>query len=267
VESLVSVVASVLPAVGTLTVVPAATPLPAPRTLVVDITDADNSITAGTLTVSGTVAGASVSRTFDLTRGGRQHGTDFWTSIASATIAGLTGGTGADRISIGTSEGYLEYHTLPAAAESFELLDRPLAHLLTVHESSQHVWDSSTLLVEGTDYATSKSNGRVTRLSSGDLYVWDYGWRTIRVAYSAGYSSAAVPEDLKLACLELAALIWKQQDLKTYGVSGMANELGNWTRYKPVEIAADLASKLEQYRRTGFGVPTGDRPTLDGEDC
>lgn len=262
VEGLASVVASVLPANGALTVVP----LAGPRTLIVDITDPDRSL-GGTLTITGTVAGASVSRTFDLARGGRQHCPDFFTGTPTIALSGVSGATSSDRISVGTSEGYCEFHSPPETAPVVRLMNWPVVQVLSVHESSDRTWDSDSILTVDDDFAVSREAGTLTRLSGGAPSLWAPGWRTVRTIHSDGYRSTAVPEDLRYACTRLCALMWREQDSKTYGVQGSSNETGNWTRYLQADIDREIARLLQPFRRQDRGASTGERPTLDPEDC
>jgi len=78
-----------------------------PRTLQVDITDGDSSVSAGTLDIVGVGAGGeALSESVDLTGGTAVKDTTYaYATVTSATIAGLVGATGADLIGVGVGDG------------------------------------------------------------------------------------------------------------------------------------------------------------------
>jgi hypothetical protein len=98
---LVSVVADVLIAAGELTVLPAG--LDYPRKLQVRITDANSSISAGTVTLLGrAIDGTAVTQVIQLTGGTRTVVTDaVYASLTTATVAALAGNGVGDNVGIG----------------------------------------------------------------------------------------------------------------------------------------------------------------------
>lgn len=263
VESLSSIVAQV--AITNVGLTIAAQPTAA-RTLVVDIVDPLRSLTAGTLTIAGTAGGASVMRTVTFSGPGRHHVPDFFTNVGSCIVSGAVGFSASTKIQVGTSLGYVEYHS--PKDESLRLIEYPIFALASCYDDtgSPRTYSSTYLLTSGTDFDLSSPSGIVTRLYSGEVYPWSGYRRGAKVTYSAGWTRATVPEETKRAVLKLAGLQWGEQSGRTLGVQSMSNEAGNWTRYAPAEVRGDIAGMLEAYRRIPWNAPTGER-IFDEEDC
>jgi hypothetical protein len=219
----------------------AAQPNSAGRTLIITVTDADASVTAGTVTVTGTVAGvAGTTEAFNLAGGLIQHGVKFFTAISQIVVA-VTGEGAGDTIKVGSSLGYVEYYTIPCGLNSdrsiLRTIERPLQQVLAVYEDPYRVYGSDTLLVAGTDYVVSKDAGRIERLSSGVGYAWQIGRRAIKAVNSAGYfGTTNVPADLKGHALHLAAQFYLEADKGQIEVASGSNALGSWTRMGPAGL-------------------------------
>jgi len=73
-----------------------------PRNIVINFTDGDTSITAGTVTVTGVdVNGNAATETFDVTDGLDQVGSVAWATITSIALTGFAGNGAADTLDIG----------------------------------------------------------------------------------------------------------------------------------------------------------------------
>lgn len=256
----------------------AAQPNSAGRTLIVTITDTDGSVTAGTVTVTGTVNGvAGTTEVFDIANGLVQHGVKFFTAISSIVNA-ATGEAASDTIKIGSSLGYVEYHTLePAGAvipqtgtglyvgpsvldgERLYALERPFQQVLEVNEDTSRAYAASTKLVVDTDHLVSRHSGLLTRLSGGLPSSWARGYRAEKLVYSAGYfGTANVPPDIKDVALRLAATIYKESDRQQFGQVGGADAAGNYTRFGPAVLDRSMREQLARHRRAELYV-TGAR--------
>jgi hypothetical protein len=259
-----NIVASVAITNATLTI--AGQPNAAGRTHIVTVTDADKSITAGLVTITGTVGGvAGTTEVFDLTNGLTQYGVKFFTAITSIVVSGLVGNTGADFIKVGSSLGYVEYHfrddtyghgysgygygygSYPCRGDLWTR-ERPIINILEVNEDPNRVYGSTTKLVEGTDFIVSRNDGRLLRWTGTGPTAWPYGQRIVRNTYSAGYFTAAnVPMDIKEVCLSLADRIYKERGRE--GEMSHSDSLGTVTRFSPAFLTAPMREQLMPYRR------------------
>lgn len=250
-------------AFGTGAIAVAAQPASGGRTLIV----AFSAATSGTLTIVGTVAGVSKTVVFDAANGLSQHGTDFFTAIAS-----VTGAAGTGTVTVTSSAGYLDYHTanrraadghFSGADTMLSLYEWPGQQLLEVNEDPARVYGTSTKLVQGTDYILSRPNDGdvLIRQATSSPFSWSWlpGWRAVRVTYSAGYTVATVPEEIKDACRRLAYLMWQEKDRGQIEVASGSNALGSWARMGPASLTRTMRQALTPYRRNRFGSDTAER--------
>jgi hypothetical protein len=86
------------------------------------------------------------------------------------------------------------------------------------------------------DYVVNRQTGQISFFSLPE------GKQNIRVIYQGGYSS--VPEDLKLACLELVARTFNKR--KSFGVSN--ESVGGASVTWEKELDVDLRKTLNRYR-------------------
>lgn len=88
------------------------------------------------------------------------------------------------------------------------------------------------------------ANDYVVNTSTGEIsfYSLPVGKRNIRVVYQGGYS--AIPEDLKLACIEMVARTFNKR--KSFGVANesVGGASVSWER----ELDVDLRKTLNRYR-------------------
>jgi len=76
------------------------------------------------------------------------------------------------------------------------------------------------------------------------------GHRIIRVEYTAGYPFEQIPEDLKLATVELVAWELRRVKSKQIGVSGLVPTSGRMERtVLEMQMPANVREMLEPYRR------------------
>lgn len=224
------------------------------RTLIVTWTTA----TAGTLTVVGTVAGATKTVVFDVANGLVQHGVDFFTAIASLTIAAATG---AGTVTVTTSLGYVEYHTIWGLARELRAMERPFQQVLEVNEDVSRSYLSTTRLVETTDYLVSKERARLLRVASNLSWGWRTGWRVVKGVWSAGYFGVAnVPADIKGEALRVAALLFQEAQQRRIGISGASDATGNFTRFGPGRVPKETLDALWSGGHVNVEMsPTGER--------
>lgn len=152
-----------------------------------------------------------------------------------------------------------EYHTMQAQGSPVETpdlrtLEWPLITVTSVHEdtSTPRTYGAGALLVAGTGYEVVKPRGLIRRLDGGAgmRRTWATGHRAVKVVYTAGYAdTASVPARIKSVALRYAALVWDETKRQAFGVSGASDTLGNYTRFAPAQLTADMKSALQAERR------------------
>lgn len=228
----------------------------AARTLVVNWSGTPK---AGTLTVTGTVAGvAGVTEVFDVVNGLAQYGVKFFTAISALAIANATSVDSASAtLTIGTSLGYIEYHN--ACGPRFRPYEYPIRSAGEANEDVALTHGTSTALVQGTDYAVHERK-YFTRLYSGLPLGWLPGWRVVKVRYSAGYFTVAnVPADIKAVCKELAAWHFRYSENKEQGAQSINDGTGTRTFFGPPMLTEGMKGRLAKHIREDCFDRTGER--------
>lgn len=231
------------------------------RTFVVTVTDANRTITAGKVTITGTVAGvAGVTEVFDLVNGLVQQGVKFFTAVSTIQVSGMAGQEAADKVKIGTSLGYVEYHTVWPGDCYLFALERPIQQVAEVNEDVMRAYGVSTKLVEGTDFEVSVQLGRLTRVSARLPWLWWGDYRAVKLVYSAGYQNRSlVSADVKDVAMRLAALLYQEAMKEQLGRSGMSDPSGNWTRFGPSTLTNEMKAELSPHIRAEIFHRTGER--------
>lgn len=237
-------------------------PNAAGRTLVVNF---PSTATAGTVAVTGTVAGvAGTTETFDVADGLVQHGLKFFSAISGVVIAGAVGG---GTLRIGTSLGYVDYHRRRRDCPQ-ELASREWPRVQTneLNEDAARAFGTTTKLVEGTGFLlTRRTDGDfLVRLSSSLPIAFLDGWRSVKDVYSGGYRAAQVPEDIKGVCRRLAILLHDEVEHGRIEVATGSGPLGSWSRFGPATMTRTMRAQLARFRRNRFGTDTAE-PDYDLE--
>lgn len=233
------------------------------RTIIVSITDTDRSVRSGTVTVTGTVDGvAGTTEVFDLSaQQARYHGRKFFTAISGIVVASASAPVAqtSDLIAVGTSLGMVEYHD-PRGCARIQLREWPVYAFAEINEDPNRVYAAATALDADDDYQYSAS-GEVTRVDTSGLpFAFWSGYRAIKVRYSAGYGSiSTVPPDLKDVCLRLAGTKYKEWERGALGITGMSDQLGNYTRIGAAALTNDMRDDLATYRRSDLFTTTAER--------
>lgn len=156
-------------------------------------------------------------------------------------------------------EGYTEYHTIDNASRWFIYLEEaPVQAVSLFAEDSTGQFSPGTVFVEGTDFRIHKVEGKLVRVVGGgvDPSAYITGVDVLKVIYSAGYLSTPsrgnVPDDLKEACLEVAGLLWREEDRRKQGLksesSGVPGSVSS-TRFDPFKVAPHIMQMIGPYIR------------------
>lgn len=225
---------------------PAATGQPsAARTLVVSWTAA----TAGALTVTGTVDGATgQTETFDIVNSLADrvlYGVKFFTAVSGLTIVGATGG---GNVTVGTSLGYLGYFN-SCGDVYLRPRQRPIRYVGEINEDVSRVFGASTALVQGVDFEV-REGRRLARIYAGLDFSWLAGRRVVKGRTSAGYFTVAnVPVKLKLVCARRAAWDFSWSEGRNHGLTVVSDASGNRSFSGPPMFTAADEEALAEYIR------------------
>lgn len=150
-----------------------------------------------------------------------------------------------------------EYHTMTENTEKLYVLQWPLLTVTSIHEDAERSYGSTDLLTVTTDYILTLPKGKITRVfSSGSgLRQWLLGFRAIKVVYTGGYATtAAVPEDIKLATAKFCALVYRESVRREQGISSVSDDTGNLSRLFPAGLTPQIRKDLSRHKRwAGFG--------------
>jgi len=164
---------------------------------------------------------------------------------------------------------YTEYHTLDESRSRIWTLDFPIVAITSIHESTDQTYDSTTLLVDSTDYVAHKGEGRITRVSGSSRISWDAGFeRSIKLIYTAGYDDDAntktnIPDDVQDVCLRLAAIGYREIEEKLQGLSertavGGAQIRGLTRELSSAHLTESMQDQLQAFVKMDR-IPTGER--------
>jgi hypothetical protein len=224
----------------------------------------DPTITAGTLTLTGTVEGvAGVTEVFNVADGLLQHGIKPFTALSLRTIANKAG---AGNFKIGSSVGYIEHHTVdPSDPCALRPLEWRVRYVIEANEDPSLAFGASTKLVAGTGFqligedVQRQGASTLLRLTSSLPTAWAGGWRASRLTLVSGWRIAEVHSKVKDVCAKLTLLLFDELAPGRIGVSGRSDDHGNYTRFGPSRLTHEMRAILAPYRRRRFGLETGER--------
>ena len=106
-----------------------------------------------------------------------------------------------------------------------QLTESPINSIVSVQERDSYGTDYTTLTTTAFDYFLDESTDSIARTnSSGGAVNWPRGPGSVKVVYRAGYAS--VPEDLKLAIIDLITYYLKDEhkERRTLGAASIQNQ-------------------------------------------
>ena len=140
-----------------------------------------------------------------------------------------------------------EHHTFWKSWTTLYVREWPL---ITVTEVAEDIGrEYATALVVDTDYMVKLPGGKIIRLSGSSPTTWQTGFEAVRVIYTAGYAdTAAVPTPIKDVVNKHFALTYREIERKQQGMTGMSDDLGNFSRIGAAKLTADMKDQLAECR-------------------
>lgn len=135
-----------------------------------------------------------------------------------------------------------EYYSIKTGQERILLRHVPVTAITTVYDDAQATVPSE---IDADDYVYDPATGILE-------YPFVVGMRTCRVVYTAGYTSATMPEALKRALLQIVAWVFGFRGnvgYKSLSAEGTSETLEPIVNGLPIS----LGEALEPWRRGGLG--------------
>jgi len=107
------------------------------------------------------------------------------------------------------------------AGAKIQTTESPILSVTSVQEKKAGA-DSYNTLVVDTDYHVDTETDTIVRLISGREKFWEVGYGTVKLTYSAGYSS--LPADLKLAVCDLVTYYFKSEHKERRTIQGATQQ-------------------------------------------
>jgi hypothetical protein len=130
---------------------------------------------------------------------------------------------------------YIDTFDIEAAnVAELHLGDYPIKTITGIWEDFNRVYGSDTLRVEGQDFLVDYENGVLQRVSGQAGYYWAFGYRSIKVQYSAGFVDSAdkgnVPAEAAEVMMKFGVVTFREIESKQQG--------------RKVHIASDTGGKI-----------------------
>lgn len=137
----------------------------------------------------------------------------------------------------------LDYYT-----PRLQVTESPLISVSLVQERSSYGSDYVTLDINNFEYYVDLKNDIVVRTTSAGETDWAQGPGCAIITYRAGYST--VPEDLKLAVIDLVRYYYKDEykPRRTIGGSSMTNDPSS-TQWRNVDFPDHIKRVLDLYKQ------------------
>ena len=162
----------------------------------------------------------------------------------SQLVKTYCGNSFIDYVSVDKVEEFsLDYYT-----PRLQVTESPLISVSTVQERSRYGADYVTLDENNYEYYVDAANDLIVRTSSNGYVDWPQGPGCVIVTYRAGYQ--AVPEDLKLAVIDLVNYYYKDEykPRRTIGSSSMTNDPSS-TQWRNVGFPDHIKRVLDLYKQ------------------
>ena len=111
-----------------------------------------------------------------------------------------------------------ETFTIDWSTYIVQLTESPVTTIVSVEERQSYGGSYATLTTGAFEYALDTKTDSILRTNSGSYQNWARGVDAARIVYKAGYS--AVPEDLKLAVIDLITYYLKDEHKERRTIQG-----------------------------------------------
>lgn len=127
----------------------------------------------------------------------------------------------------------------------------PVVSVTSIKEAVYEDFDSVDALTALSEYQIDNGTGRLHRIG-----FWLQGMRTVKVAYTGGYTAAGeipgtgeteLPQDIVEAALQQASFIWQRRD--QLGLSGQAAQGGSISMYARDTLLPEVRDTMASYAR------------------
>ena len=154
-----------------------------------------------------------------------------------------------------------EYHEVTRSTADLFLKQRPIIAVASVHETGARTYDSTTVILEDTDFLVYTADGRLVRMSSSARKAWfGGGFESIRVVYTGGYATIHdVPRDIKKVCGELVAMQYREITERAQNQESVSDDFGTVRRFGPPMLTSKMTARLWKHRNVDFGSHTWKR--------
>ena len=122
----------------------------------------------------------------------------------------------------------IEYFNIQRGDDRVILAESPLIQVVSVEERQSQSDAYVTLITENSDssgkyeYVVNDDSDSITRTSDSSTKYWPKGHKSVKVVYTAGYTST--PEDLKLAVFDLVKYYLKDERKERMSIAGSTIE-------------------------------------------
>jgi hypothetical protein len=140
-----------------------------------------------------------------------------------------------------------ETFTIDWSTHVVQLTESPVNTIVSVQEAQSYGGDYTTLTTGAQQYALSTKTDCIYRTTTSGYKDWPIGVETVKVVYTAGYST--IPGDLKLSVLDLVTYYLKDEHKLRQSIAGASlQNQGSSTQQNNVGFPDHIKRVLDLYR-------------------
>lgn len=142
----------------------------------------------------------------------------------------------------------VEQFTIEWETNAIQLTESPVVSITKVEERASYGSDYVELTTASNEYYLNTFTDTIYRTSSSGFVNWALGPGAVQVTYKAGY--ADIPEDLKLAVIDLITYYYKDEykERRTIGNASMSN-IPSSTQWRNVGFPDHIKRVLDLYKQ------------------
>ena len=140
-----------------------------------------------------------------------------------------------------------ETFTIDWSTHVVQLTESPVNTIVSVQEAQSYGGDYNTLTTGAQQYALSTKTDCIYRTTTSGYKDWPIGVDTVKVVYTAGYST--IPGDLKLSVLDSVTYYLKDEHKLRQSIAGASlQNQGSSTQQNNVGFPDHIKRVLDLYR-------------------